>query len=145
MAKRKLCHYFGAHHITIVNDKPLAELFSNREASSRISKWVVELSSHNISFQRRSAIKSQVLADFITDWTTPDTEPKIPEKQWVVFCDGAYNNDGTGIAAVVISPSGLRTRFAARLAFPKQEFRATNNVSEYEALLLALRKMKALG
>lgn len=46
---------------------------------------------------------------------------------------------------MIISPSGLRTKFAARLEFPKQEFKVTNNVAEYEALLLALRKMKAVG
>lgn len=87
MAKMKLRHYFEAHYITVVIKKPLAELLSNREAPSRISKWVVELSSHNLSFQRRSAIKSQVLADFITDRTAPVVEPKVPAKQWVVFCD----------------------------------------------------------
>lgn len=39
MASRKLCHYFEAHQITVVSDKPLADLFSNKEASTRISKW----------------------------------------------------------------------------------------------------------
>jgi ribonuclease HI len=35
-------------------------------------------------------------------------------------------------------------RYAARLIFTKEEH-STNNTTEYEALLLALRKMKALG
>jgi ribonuclease HI len=35
-------------------------------------------------------------------------------------------------------------RYAARLIFAKDEH-STNNTMEYEALLLALRKMKALG
>ena len=32
-------------------------------------KWVVELSKHHINYQPRTAIKSQVLADFIADFS----------------------------------------------------------------------------
>jgi ribonuclease HI len=39
-----------------------------------------------------------------------------------------------------MAPSGLRTKYAARL-----EFRATNNIAEYEGLILGLNKAKALG
>ena len=40
----------------------------------------------------------------------------------------------------MISTSGLRTKYAARL-----EFKATNNIAEYEGLILGLNKAKALG
>ena len=40
----------------------------------------------------------------------------------------------------MIAPSGLRTKYAARL-----EFKATNNIAEYEGLILGLNKAKALG
>ena len=39
-----------------------------------------------------------------------------------------------------MSPSSLRTKYAARL-----EFKGTNNVAEYEGLILGLNKAKALG
>lgn len=42
------------------------------------------------------------------------------------------------------SPTGVRIKYAARLDFPPSA-KSTNNTTEYEALLLALRKMKALG
>jgi ribonuclease HI len=45
---------------------------------------------------------------------------------------------------VVTSPTGVVIRYAARLIFADVEH-YTNNTTEYEALLLALRKMKALG
>ena len=32
-------------------------------------KWTVELSKHHIDYQPRTAIKSQVLADFIADFS----------------------------------------------------------------------------
>jgi len=41
---------------------------------------------------------------------------------------------------VLIAPSGLRTKYAARL-----EFKATNNIIEFEGLILGLNKAKALG
>jgi hypothetical protein len=71
MATRKLRHYFEAHKVTVLTDQPLNDLFINKEASSRISKWATELSEHIIDFGKRSAIKSQVLVDFIVDWTSP--------------------------------------------------------------------------
>ena len=40
----------------------------------------------------------------------------------------------------MIAPSGLRTKYAARL-----EFKATNNIAEDEGLILGLNKAKALG
>jgi ribonuclease HI len=63
---------------------------------------------------------------------------------WVVQCDGAWCHKGVGISAVVTSPTGRVIRYAARLIFANDEH-SMNNTTEYEALLLALRKMKALG
>jgi hypothetical protein len=71
MAMRKLRHYFEAHKVTVLTDQPLNDLFINKEASSRIAKSATELSEHTIDFGKRSAIKSQVLTDFVVDWTSP--------------------------------------------------------------------------
>jgi hypothetical protein len=120
-------------------------LFANSEASTQIIKWGTELSEYVVDFERRSAIKSQVLADFVVNWTSPTQilDEKIPEP-WIVQCDGAWCYKGVGISAVVTSPAGVLIRYAARLVFANNEH-STNNTTEYEALLLALRKMKALG
>jgi ribonuclease HI len=56
-----------------------------------------------------------------------------------VFCDGSWGTFGVGAAAILISPSQIRTCYTARL-----EFSCTNNIAEYEALLLGLRKLKAM-
>jgi hypothetical protein len=71
MAARKLRHYFEGHRIRVIANQPLNDLFANREASTRIIKWGAELSEYIVDFERRSAIKSQVLADFVVDWTSP--------------------------------------------------------------------------
>jgi len=89
MSARKLRHYFEAHKIIVLTDQPLHDLFSNREASVRIAKWASELSEFYIDFERRTAIKSQVLADFIVDWTSPTFKEEPSTETWIVHCDGA--------------------------------------------------------
>ena len=80
MASRKLCYYFQSHKIKVPTSFPLQDMFENREASGRIGKWAMQLAENTIDFISRSAIKSQVLADFIRDLTpaTPSqAQPKI--------------------------------------------------------------------
>jgi hypothetical protein len=47
----------------------LGEIIQNREALGRIAKWAVELMGETLSFAPRKAIKSQVSADFLAEWT----------------------------------------------------------------------------
>jgi hypothetical protein len=65
MTTRKLRHYFEGHRIRVITNQPLNDLFTNKEASTRIIKWVAKLSKYTVDFERRSAIKSQVLVDFV--------------------------------------------------------------------------------
>ena len=95
MTSRKLRHYFEAFKVRVTSDRGLDELFRNPEASVRIAKWAVELSGYHITFEPRTAIKSQVLADFIVDWTGPITQPDpSTEKVWTIHCDGAWCHAG---------------------------------------------------
>jgi ribonuclease HI len=145
MAARKLRHHIEGHQIRVITNQPLNDLFTNKEASTRIIKWGAELSEYTVDFERRSAIKAQVLVGFVVDWTSPTQNPgEDMLTPWVVQCDGAWCPKGVGISAVVTSSTGIVIRYAARLIFANDEH-STNNTTEYEALLLALRKMKALG
>jgi hypothetical protein len=58
MALSKLRHYFEAHKVRVTSDRGLRELLRNPEASAKITKWVAKLSSYNITFEPRTAIKS---------------------------------------------------------------------------------------
>jgi hypothetical protein len=51
----------------------------------------MELSEHVIDFEKRSAIKSQVLVDFIADWTelSSYTKGTVSNTMWQIYCDGA--------------------------------------------------------
>jgi ribonuclease HI len=146
MASRKLHHYFEAFKVRVTSDRGLGELFRNPKASVRIAKWAAELSGYHITFAPRTSIKSQVLADFIVDWTGPITQLDAPaEKVWTIHCDGAWCHAGAGAAAVITSPTGVKHRYTARLSFALESDRCTNNVAEYEAVILGLRKLWALG
>ena len=105
------------------------------------------MSRFSISFEKRSSAKAQVIADFIADWNAPGCtgDGPIVEKPWIIHCDGAWGYAGAGIEAILNSPSGIKLRYAARLEFGKSTDRCTNNIAEYEAVLLGLKKEKALG
>jgi ribonuclease HI len=142
MASRKLRHYFQAYHIIVPSSQPLKDIMRNREATGRIEKWVVELNEFNIDYVHISSIQSQALADFIADWTlgAQEEETNKDAEASTVFCDGSWGTFGAGAAAVLVAPSKIKTCYAAKL-----DFSCTNNIAEYEALLLCLRKLEAMG
>jgi hypothetical protein len=114
----------------------------NREATGRVGKWAAELNEFTIDYVHRSSIQSQALADFIVDWTPGAHEEGTNKdtKAWTVFCDGSWGTFGAGAAAVLVAPSKVKICFAVKL-----DFNCTNNIAEYEALLLGLRKLRAMG
>jgi hypothetical protein len=137
MAAKKLKHYFQSYSITVSTSYPLREILENKESSSRKGKWATELSQYAIEFTARTTIKSQVLAD----WTPSQGEEMKEEKSkapWVMYCDGAYCHDGAASFTILMSPSGIKMRYAVRLDFEGK----TNNVAEYEGLLLVFAKQE---
>jgi ribonuclease HI len=134
MTKCKLRHYFDAHPITVVSKYPLGEVIQNPEAEERIAKWALELMGLNITYAPRSAIKSQVLADFVAEWTEMQTPPaKIEHETQIMYFDGSVMKEGVGVGLIFISPQGVRMEYMVRLHFP-----ASNNAAEYKALINGL-------
>jgi hypothetical protein len=88
-----------------------------------------------LAYVPRKAIKSQILADFIAEWT--DTQlppPQIQAECWTLYFDGSVMKTGAGVGLLFISPLEEHMRYAVCLHFP-----ASNNMAEYEALLCGLR------
>jgi hypothetical protein len=101
---------------------------------------------YHITFEPRTTIKSQILADFIVDWTGPTRQQEEPpEKVWTIHCDSAWCQAGAGTAAIITSPTSVKHRYTTRLSFALEFDRCTNNIEEYEAVILGLRKLRALG
>jgi ribonuclease HI len=46
---------------------------------------------------------------------------------------------------ILISPSKIKLRYATRLQFTNETDKCTNNIAEYENILLGLRKLRAIG
>ena len=65
MATKKLKHNFQEHPIKVISDAPLVEIVGNKDATGRVAKWTINLTAHGVDYDRRTAIKSQVLADFL--------------------------------------------------------------------------------
>jgi hypothetical protein len=62
----------------VVSKYPFKQVIQNPETEGRIAKWALELMRQNIIYTPRSAIQSQVLTDFVAEWTVgaeygPDT------------------------------------------------------------------------
>ena len=117
------------------------------EVSGRLIKWAIELSEFDIEFIPRTAIKGQAVADFVAEFTEPDTEvaKMIIDKakkdfRWKLCVDGSSNTHGSGAGIVVTTPEGDSVKCALRF-----DFKATNNQAEYEALIAGLRVSNALG
>jgi hypothetical protein len=142
MASKKLRHYFQAYHIIVPSSQPLKDIMRNGEATGRIGKWAMELNEFTIDYVHRSSIQSQALADFIADWTPGAHEEGTSKdvEAWTVFCDGSSGAFGAGAATIFMAPLKVKTCYAVKL-----DFSCTNNVAEYEALLLGLRKLRAMG
>jgi ribonuclease HI/transposase InsO family protein len=135
LARCKLRHYFEAHPVTVVSSFPLGEIIRNPDVAGRIAKWSVELMGETLAYALRKAIKSQILADFVAEWTdTRLPPPQIQTKFWTLHFDGSVMKTGAGAGVLFVSPLGEHMRYAVRLHFP-----ASNNMAEYEALLCGLR------
>ncbi|XP_074289236.1 uncharacterized protein LOC141614391 [Silene latifolia] len=119
------------------------------ELSGRMTKWSVHLSGYDLQFEPRTAIKSQALADFVSDFC-PATRREAEEGMlaiirnqdgeiWTLYIDGASNARGAGVGLVLRSPKGDMIVQAIRC-----EFKATNNKAEYEALILGMQMASGL-
>jgi hypothetical protein len=97
ITSRKLRHYFQAHRIVVPSSFPLGEIIRNRDANRCIVKWLVELGEFEIEFCPRQVIKSQILADFVSEWTEIQMPPpKERPEHWIMYFDGALNLEEAG-------------------------------------------------
>jgi hypothetical protein len=141
LTTRKLKHYFLAHTVQVVSDRPLARVLQSREATGWIFYWAVEIGQYDIEFIPRWVIKSQALADFIVKWMDSgmwDID-ELPD-HWVIYFDRSYTLKGAGTDVVLILPKGDILKYVIQL-----EFSATNNIAGYEGLVDGLWLAKDLS
>ena len=81
-ASRKLRHYFQEHPITVVSTAPMRDIINNSDATGHVAKWGIELSAFDIEYKPHTAIKSQILADFVVDWTDTTENMTLLESEY---------------------------------------------------------------
>ena len=136
----KLKPYFQAHTIVVLTDKPLRQAMSNPKVVKRMALWAIELSEFDIQYRLCTAIKGQVVADFIAKFTNVEDQGAEEYPQWSIHMNGSSNRQASGTGVVLRSPKGDKIECMIRLDFP-----TTNNKVEYETLVARLDLGKAVG
>ncbi|XP_021603076.1 uncharacterized protein LOC110608172 [Manihot esculenta] len=130
-----------------MTDQPLKKILHRLKTSSRMLAWSIEISLYCLEYRSCTAIKSQALADFIAECSFSEkqagpgeTPLEAPEEErerqsprefnWKLYVDGASSVGGSGAGIMLKGPEGFKVCYALRL-----EFKASNNVAEYEALI----------
>ncbi|XP_071687009.1 uncharacterized protein [Rutidosis leptorrhynchoides] len=139
---RRLRRYFQVHPRVVLTDQPIRQVLYKPEVSGRLAKWAIELGEHEINFSPRTAVKRQILADYLAETTVEIEASKesiatelLESQPWDLYTDGACGPEGSGAGLVLTSPEGEEHTYALQFALT-----ATNNESEYEALLSVMCK-----
>ena len=102
--------------------------------------WAIELSEFDIRYRPRTAIKGQIVVDFIAEFTHDKDKGVGKSPLWSIYTDGSSNRLTGRAGIVLLLPEGDAIECMIHLDFP-----ATNNESEYEALVAGLDLAKAAG
>ncbi|GKU94227.1 hypothetical protein SLEP1_g7753 [Rubroshorea leprosula] len=76
--------------------------------------YLVELGEFEITFQHRSAMRAQALADFVVECTFDQPAQKVQPVTWILYVDGASNNKGAGAEAVLVGLDDYRSEHALK-------------------------------
>ena len=68
--------------MTVVTSFPLSEVVHSQDATGRTAKWALELMDQGIAYAPRTAIKSQVLADFFAECTEVQTPSAVVDQEY---------------------------------------------------------------
>ena len=109
------------------------------------------LSAYAVKYMPQTAIKGQILADFVAEFTEGAIEKEekalgimitldIVVFPWEVYTDRASNRKGAGIGIVLITPKKLIMEKSLLLGFL-----TTNNEAMYETLLAWVVMVRQLG
>ncbi|XP_074360835.1 uncharacterized protein LOC141701086 [Apium graveolens] len=114
MTSTKLRHHFESHKIHVMTNFPLRNILSKLDLKGRMAKCTIYLRTYDITYDTRTAIKSQALADFLADFNPSQMTIAEEEFQqvvlrkdvrpWTLYTDEASNVNGTGLGLVLKSP-----------------------------------------
>lgn len=129
----------------IANIDPLKYLLSKTTLNGRLAKWVMVLSEFDIEYVDWKSIKGQVIANQLAESPLQDDHlievefidseiVNVEAKTWQLYFDGSYTQHGSGEGILLITPQGSTIPKSYKLLFP-----CTNNIAEYEALVIGIK------
>jgi hypothetical protein len=97
ITKRKLLHYFKNYTVHVVTSHGIGEILENCLATGRITKWALELMGLDITYVPETAIKSQVLPDFVVEWIEIQQPPALVTREHrSMYFDNSFTLNGVG-------------------------------------------------
>ncbi|XP_071929189.1 uncharacterized protein [Coffea arabica] len=107
---------------------------------------------YDLSYEPRTAIKTQALVDFLAELIFDAANEAIPattqittsstakHQRWTLHVDGSSNSEGSGAGLLLEDPQGTECSYALRF-----DFAASNNEAEYEAVIAGLQLARKFG
>ena len=130
ISARQLRPYFQSHQLVVKTNYPMKQVLRKPELAGRMVAWFVELSEFDIHYEPHDLMKTQLIADFLVEFTWNDiTTPNW----WTLYVDGAYVK-GSGAGIILEVPNNITLEQALKL-----NFRVSNNQTRHEALIAGLK------
>jgi len=95
---------------------PLKYLFEKPTLSGRLSRWLILLAEFDLKYVDRKTIKGSAVSNFCVENPIKGNDGKedftdedildIELVAWKMYFDGAVNQYGNGIGALLITPNG---------------------------------------
>ncbi|XP_077228548.1 uncharacterized protein LOC143861512 [Tasmannia lanceolata] len=155
-ATERLRHYLLSHRVLLLSRmEPLKYLFEKPALTGRTTRWLLLLSKFDITYVTQKSVKGRAVAEQLVEIPIKETgilRTDFPEEQimtmeegsyesrWTLYFDGASNQKGQGVGALLISPRNEHIPLAVKL-----QFECTNNMAKYEACIVGLKAALALG
>jgi ribonuclease HI len=129
---------FGGEHRRLYREAQLAYIVSDEANPTNhpIFALDTDLGSSLLQITETPEAPLQIRKQPILDQEIPPPSTSV----WKMFFDGASSSVGAGAGVVFISPCQETIPLSYKL-----EFEITNNVAEYEALVLGMRAAKEMG
>lgn len=110
-----------------------------------LAKWVMILSQYEIQYVERRAINGQFISNQLIDASTTIDHPLVSDFLnesiftldtpiiWNLYFDGSHTSHGLGVGILFVTTQGDTIQNSFRISFA-----CTNNIVEYEGLLIGL-------
>ena len=80
LGMRKLPHYFQTHTVVVFTQLPQKTMLRNADYTGMIAKWGTILGAFDIKYMPRTSVKGQVLADLVAEFTEPEVDELLAER-----------------------------------------------------------------